>query len=37
LPVLLVFAPPSLRYGDLMSFVGPMLGTHSMVFVYLEQ
>jgi hypothetical protein len=37
LPVLLVFAPPALRYGELMAFVGPMLGTHSTVFVYLEQ
>jgi hypothetical protein len=36
LPVLLVFAPPALRYGELMSFVTPMLGTHGIVFVYVE-
>jgi hypothetical protein len=36
LPVLLVFAPPSLRYGELMSFVTPMQATHGRVFVYME-
>jgi hypothetical protein len=37
LPVLLVFAPPSLRYSELMSFVAPMQTTHGRVFVYMER
>lgn len=36
LGVLLVFASPSVRYGELMSFVAPMQATHGIVFVYTE-
>jgi hypothetical protein len=37
MPVLLVFAPPSLTYGELRSFIGPALKTHPIVHVYLEE
>jgi hypothetical protein len=37
LPVILVFAPPDLTFGDVFRFVGPMLKTHGTVHVYLQE
>jgi hypothetical protein len=36
LRVILVYAPPTLTYGQLMGFVGPALSTHGTVHVYLD-
>jgi hypothetical protein len=36
LPVLLVFAPPAMSYGDLMAFLGPVLKTHPVVHLFTE-
>ena len=36
LPVLLVFAPPTLTYGKLRKFIGPAMTTHPTVHVFLE-
>ena len=35
-PVIMVFAPSTLQYGQLMKFLGPALPTHKMVHVYLD-
>jgi hypothetical protein len=35
-PVIMVFAPSTLKYGQLMEFMGPALPTHKMVHVYLD-
>jgi hypothetical protein len=35
MPVILVFAPPELTYGELMRFVGPCVKTHGTIHVYL--
>jgi hypothetical protein len=36
MPVILVFAPPELTYGELMRFVEPCVKTHGTIHVYLE-
>lgn len=36
LPVLLVFAPPTMAYGDLMAFLGPAMTTHPVVHLFTE-
>ncbi|MCX7591456.1 MAG: YdjY domain-containing protein [Kiritimatiellae bacterium] len=36
LPVILVYAPPGLTHGQLMSFVGPVLSTHNTIHVFVE-
>lgn len=36
LPVILVFAPPSMAYGDLMAFLGPLMTTHPVVHLFIE-
>ena len=35
-PVIMVFAPPTLRYGELMRFIAPVLPTHRIIQVYLD-
>jgi hypothetical protein len=35
-PVIMVFAPSSLHYGQLMKFMGPALPDHRIVHVYLD-
>ena len=35
-PVLLLYAPPGLTYGQMMEFVGPALKTHGTVYVFEE-
>lgn len=35
-PVLLVYAPPTMLYGEVMSFVRPVQDTHRTVFLYLQ-
>lgn len=37
LPVILVFAPPDLTYGQLMEFVRPAMKTHPTIHVFTEQ
>jgi len=34
--VLLVYAPSTMRYGEIMAFVRPVLGTHGTVYVFVE-
>lgn len=34
LPVLLVFAAPDLRYGELMAWLGPVMATHSTLYIF---
>jgi hypothetical protein len=34
---LLVYAPATLRYGDLLAFVRPALSTHGTVYVFVEE
>ncbi len=36
LPVVLVFAPPAMTYGDLMTFLGPVVKTHPVVHLFTE-
>jgi hypothetical protein len=35
-PVLLVYAPPGMLYGEIMSFVRPVQDTHRTVFVFIQ-
>jgi hypothetical protein len=35
-PVLLVYAPPNLLYGEVMSFVRPVQDTHRTVFLFIQ-
>ncbi len=37
LPVILVFAPPTVTHGEVLRFVGPVLKTHGTVHVYLQE
>jgi hypothetical protein len=37
LPVILVFADPSVRYGQLMAYIRPVLETHPTVYVFVEE
>ncbi len=37
LPVILVFATPALTHGTLMRFLGPVLSTHGIIHIYLEE
>ena len=37
LPVLLVFAPSHMRYEELLDWIGPVLSTHSTMYVFLEE
>lgn len=37
IPVLLVFADPTIRYADLLTFVSPVLATHPAVHVFLGE
>ena len=36
MPVILVFAPPELRFDEMMAYIGPVMDTHGLVHVYLE-
>ena len=36
-PVIMVFAPSTLKYGQLLQFLGPVLPTHKTVHVYLDE
>jgi hypothetical protein len=36
LPVIFVFAPSALTYGELMSYLKPVLSTHGIVYVYVD-
>lgn len=36
LPVVLVFVPPALSYGQLMRFVRPIMGTHPTIHVFVD-
>lgn len=36
-PVIMVFAPATLKYGQLLQFLGPVLPTHKTVHVYLDE
>ena len=36
LPVILVYASPETRYGQLMAYLRPVLDTHGIIYVYLE-
>lgn len=35
-PVIMVFAPASMSYGQLIKFLAPALGTHKVIHVYLD-
>lgn len=35
--VLLVFVEPGMTYGELMTFIRPVLGTHGTVYVFLQE
>ena len=36
-PVMMVFAPATLKYGQLLKFLGPVLPAHKTVHVYLDE
>ena len=36
LPVIFVFTPPTLTYGQLMAYLKPVLPTHGIVYVYVN-
>lgn len=36
LPVVLVFAPAAMTYGDLMTFLGPVLTTHPVIHLFTD-
>jgi hypothetical protein len=35
--MIMVFAPSTLHYGDLIRFLEPVLSTHKMIHVYLDE
>jgi len=37
LPVILVFADPTVTYGQLMAYLAPVLDTHGVIHVYVEK
>ena len=35
--VLLVYAPKTMRYGQVMAYVRPVIGTHGTVYVFVAE